>query len=272
MGAGWQRSGVNAFIPGDINYYDLGGPNMQGFQHGETDVVNHDRDNYRSFMADQLSGLAGQLGYDTSGYDLSDGYTPAYDQHTMDQYAAIGRPLPTQKKTMDDLYNDMNKDLSNFQRIRGASAGWDGKGNIRSTAEALYHQSEPGLWSPVTNPQSGVKQKHKGWAREEGADTIAALSVMLPAFGGWAGILGQGAAGTLTAGSGLGLTGALPAAAVNAGMGALVSGNTAGALGALGGAAGGIGGQYLGNMAGGFGTAGQILGSQVGRQVGQKLA
>src|SRR5215217_2479315 len=24
MGAGWQRSGVNAFLPGDLNYFDLG--------------------------------------------------------------------------------------------------------------------------------------------------------------------------------------------------------------------------------------------------------
>lgn len=263
MGAGWSREGVNAFLPGDLNYYDLGGTRMGQQPGGDTDAVYPERDEYRQDMANQLSKLAQKFGYDISGYDLTDGYTPAYSQSAIDQFKALGIDLPAQKKTMEDLYADLNKDLSNFQRIRGASAGWDGKGNMRSTAETLYYQVEPGKWVPISNPVSGRKAEHKGWAREDGAELLTGLSMIMPAFGGWAGLLGHGASGTLSAGAGLGLTSGLGSVIgnglantlVNSVMnGVMTGGNPQSILAGLGmstalqGAGGILGGKNLGDI------------------------
>lgn len=274
MGAGWQRTGVNAFLPGDLNYFDLGGENWKATQSGETDVTNPDQPRYRESIVQGLEGLAKKLGYDTSGYDLSAGYQPQHDQHTIDQYKALGINLDPGKKTLTNLYEDLNKDLSKFQRNRSASAGWDGSGNMRSTSETMYYEQEPGKWVPISSPKGGQKREHRGWAREEGADTLAAASVIMPAFGGWAGLLGQGTAGTLSAGSGLGLTSGLGGmignglanTVVNSVMNGIMSGGNPQSI--LSGLGSGILGQGAMGLAGGK-SLGDIFGGNLPSSTGQ---
>ena len=238
MDAAWVREGVNAFLPGDINYFDLGGDKWKGVQSGETAVVNPEQGEYRKSMVDSLSKLANQLDFDISGYDLSQDAANAgsnFDEFGMGAYndvaKLLGLPELERPKTLTTLYDDLNGQLKDFVRYRGASAGWDGSGNMRSTSETLYHNQD-GKWTPISTPKSGVKREHKGWAKEEGADTIAALSVMLPAVGGFAGLVN--------------MAGTSYAPLINAAGGYALSGNPTSLLGGL----GNFGGTQLGSALG----------------------
>lgn len=255
MDAAWMREGVNAFIPGDLNYFDFGGDSWQGQVSGETDVTNPEQAQYREAMVNDLSRVAKQLGFDISGYDLSAdtaSSTKRFDELGMSAYNEAAKQLGLAEierpKDLTSLYTDLNEILSPFVRYRGASAGWDGSDNMRSTSEALYHNAD-GVWTPISDTKSGVKREHKGWAREEGADTLAALSVMLPAVGGWAGLLGQ--AGTSYA------------PLINAAGGYAMTGNPTSLIGAL----GGYGGSQLAPSLGLSAGLGNQIGSQLLKQI-----
>lgn len=272
MGAGWSVNGIKAFMPGDLNAFDQLHDNNTDSESGSTYLTDSRAADLKGTM-DLVDDAARQLGYDVGGYRNDDPgrlalqFDPAA-RGRHQAYVDAGMTDPAEagwKGSASDKYDGLNKDLQNFYRIRAASAGWDGKGDPRSTATTMYYQQPNGDLMPISSPKFGRKPEHRGWAREEGAETIAGLSMMLPAFGGWAGLLGNGAAGTLTAGGGLGLTGSLPAGVVNAGMGAL----TGGGSGALAGGLGNWVGSSLGSQVGGQlgGQIGGQLGSQVGRAV-----
>lgn len=277
MSGGWQRRGIQAFLPGDLNFADMdwspvtsqygesGGPMDARVRGGfsEGDVARNsslgEYNDYLNSFRDQVVSLAGQLGYDTSGYNLDNidrlGMGPAWQERWVKESPSSRE---AGRGNFQDLVRDMNKDLSNFVRLRGASAGYDGRGNARSTSEALYYIKPDGTYVPVSPPRRGSKPEHRGWAREDGAEFIRGVSMLLPAVGGWAGLLGQGTAGTVTGlTGGLGLTTGVPSAIVNAGMSALLGGGTNGLLSGLGGYLGGLGAGALGLPPG--------LGSQVGR-------
>lgn len=126
------------------------------------------------------------------------------------------------------LYDDMNEYLKDYWGVSGkdplASYG------DRAATRALYRDDGSGNLQAVSNPRVyGKAPADNGFI---GRESLTALSLALPMFGGWAGMLGQGAAGTLSAGSGLGLTTGLGGtigtgaanALVNAGMGSLMNG------------------------------------------------
>lgn len=255
MDAAWVRQGVNAFIPGDLNYFDFGGDTWRGVQSGETDVVNPDRDQYRESMVKDLTRIANQLNYDISGYDLSsDAAQTSSDQSDLgiQNYNNIAKSLGlseiVQPKTLTNLYEDLNGILGDFVRYRGASAGWDGSGNMRSTSETLFHNTD-GVWTPISSPKSGVKREHGGWAKEEGAELIAGLSVLAPAIGGVAGLFGQ--AGTAYA------------PVINAAGNYALTGNPLSLIGAV----GNFGGTQLGSA---FGLSDSL--NNVAGRLGSELA
>lgn len=130
-------------------------------------------------------------------------------------------------RTLYDLVNDATKD---FYGIGGLSTGWSGTKHPRGASRTLYRDMGGGNLRPVSNPQHYMANETSG---DMLRGAVQDLSMVLPAFGGWAGILGTGTAGTLSAGSGLGLTTGLGSAIgtgaanalVNAGMGAMTSGS-----------------------------------------------
>jgi hypothetical protein len=186
----------------------------------------------------QLRDLAAGLGFNTQGYGNTD-------------------------TSLNALFNDMNDATKDYWGISGLE-GWSGNsgGGKDSAARTLYRDTG-GQLSPVTAPRyyRNVNDNKALISR----DAITGLSMVLPAFGGWAGILGQGAGGTLSAGSGLGLTGGLTSALgtgatnalVNAGAATLSSGGDwRSGLGSLFGA--GMGAGMQGNLGSMFQNVGDI--------------
>ena len=281
MGAGWITNGVSALDPTRVTPW-----NTAGWQDSAGDD-NRGNPEYQGLLdetKDWLTDTARRLGYDLSGYNLDDwgdvgqaqniGYqnNKQVAQWLKDQ--GLGNAglvdlsqygLGGQQKSLTDLKADMDKDLKDLYFIKSASAGWDGRGDMRSTASSTYYKGADGKLYPITASQGGRQPEDPGWVRGDGAELITGLSMMMPALGGWASLLGSGAAGTATAGGGLGLTSALPSAAVNAGVGAALGGGYGALAGGLGGYLGGLGGSAL------YGQAGQALGQQVGSQVGRSL-
>lgn len=153
----------------------------------------------------ELRNLASAVGVDPTGY--GDG----------------GKDM----RTLYDLVNDATKD---FYGIGGLSTGWSGTKHPRGASRTLYRDMGGGNLRPVSTPQHYMANETSG---DMLRGAVQDLSMVLPAFGGWAGILGAGTAGTLSAGSGLGLTTGLGSAIgtgaanalVNAGMGAMTSGS-----------------------------------------------
>jgi hypothetical protein len=154
-----------------------------------------------------------------------------------------------------DLYNDLNSHTKDYLSVGGLSQGWAGNG--RGGATRTVYKEEDGRLLPVTRPMHRQETKDNGFISR---DAIAGLSMMLPMFGGWAGMLGSGAAGTLTAGGGLGLTSGLSGAIgtgatnalVNAGIAGLSGGGARGALTSLGMAGAGAG---MSSLTGGSGLS-----------------
>ena len=265
MGAGWVRQGAAAFMPGDLNFSDMDWSPVTS-QYGEGGQQESNLDEYNSYLRSfqrDLSNVANNFGYDISGYDLNDigalggqRADPRYQSALRNSVSQTGREAGT--GNLQNLLDDLNTDLSGFYRMRGASSGWDGRGDPRSTATTMYYRQPNGDMVPISESQFGRKPEHQGWAREDGAELIRGLSMVMPAFGGWAGLLGSGTAGTVTGVTGgLGLTTGIPSAIVNAGMGAALGGGTNGLLGSLGGYLGGLGASELGLPTN--------LGSQLGR-------
>lgn len=223
-GAGYRSAnGLAAFMPQGWNLGSLSGPGgMDGNQHIDNGTAPQD-----------IMGMARAMGFDTSKYNLQDSsdlISADYDARSR----ANGLNTP-RTSGLGQLYNDMNAgELGRYSTIGGLSTGWgeDQDPAHRQAARTIYRDNGQGSLQPVHNSNFYHAEENPGWVRGEGADTISALSMMMPAFGGWAGVLGNGAAGSLSAGSGLGLTSGLSSAigtgATNALVGAGVSGLTGG--------------------------------------------
>lgn len=287
MGAGWRRSGAAAFMPGDMNFadYDWSPVTSQYGDAGGPETSNtsvDDMNSWKGAFTQSLVNLANQLGYDTSKYDLTDtgklgtNYAdPSYKSYALRRKLGLDN-RQAGSGNLQDLYDDMNKDLAGFTRMRQASAGWDGRGDPRSTATSLYYETSPGVYQPISPTQFGHQREHQGWAREEGAETLAGLSMIMPAFGGWAGILGNGVGGTLTAGGGLGLTSGLGAVgnmAANVIGNSLMSGRTPSLAGLFGGLVPGAASSLLngGNLSNLFGNAAAVAGAPSYSSLGQLM-
>lgn len=269
MGAGFYNNGIKAFLPGTYNVTEMPNWNNASDESGRNE--NQFYENTLKIgpearaLTSNINNATQQLGIDTSKFNgsnyrgLASNFGPggpAMQGTNADNYLSSISSGNMNAPGLTDLYGDLNNQLKDWSRVYQASSGWDGKNNARSTAETLYHQSSPGVWDAVGGSKFGVRPEHQGWAKEDGADLIAAISVMLPAVGGWAGL----------ANSALGTTGtALSNAAVNAAGGALMSGDARGMIGGLGGALGSAGGGALGNALGGYGQVGSQLGGLLGR-------
>lgn len=185
----------------------------------------------------------------------------------------------TRPNDITQMYQGANNELKDYWRVRGGSSGWDGKNNERSIASTTY-RNDNGVWNPISAPQYGVQPKNPGWIKGEGADFVGAMSMMLPAVGGWAGLANMAAPGAMSGVAGAignGATNAL----VNAAGSALMGGGTQGFLSSLvgGGLSSGasslMNGQGLSGMFGGnnvslgspnnFNSLSQYLGSGSGQ-------
>lgn len=127
------------------------------------------------------------------------------------------------------LYDDMNNYLKDYWGVSGKDPL--AKYGDKAATRALYKDDGAGNLQAVSNPRVyGKAPKDNGFI---GKESLTALSLALPMFGGWAGMLGSGTAGTLSANAGLGLTSSLGStigtgaanALVNAGMGSLMNGS-----------------------------------------------
>lgn len=228
-GAGMANRGVQAFLGGGFQPYQR--------EYGGTDagmIAPPDAE----AQWQQLRNLAGGLGFNTQGYGNSD-------------------------QDLNALYNDMNQATKDYWGVSGLE-GWTGnKGSGTNSAARTLYKDVGGQLSPVTAPRyyRNVNDNKALISR----DAITGLSMVMPAFGGWAGILGQGAGGTLSAGSGLGLTSGVSSAIgtgatnalVNAGAATLSNGGDwRSGLGSLFGA--GIGAGMQGNLGSMFQNVGDI--------------
>lgn len=173
---------------------------------------------------------------------------------------------PTEDQT-NQLYNQLQGQLSNYYNIGGLSQGWDGSSNAMSDRSTMYMNNGQGSLIPVSGSQSVAPSVNNGYMKSEaGQQLLSALSVVAPAFGGAAGIIGEGAAGTVEgAGGGLGLTSGLGSYIGNGAASALgnaaVSGVTGGLPGAVGSLVGSAGNAALGSMMGGATTLGSMFGA-----------
>lgn len=127
------------------------------------------------------------------------------------------------------LYDDMNDYLKDYWGVSGKDPL--AKYGDKAATRALYKDDGSGNLQAVSNPRVyGKAPKDNGFI---GKESLTALSLALPMFGGWAGMLGSGTAGTLSANAGLGLTSGLGStigtgaanALVNAGMSSLMNGS-----------------------------------------------
>lgn len=195
---------------------------------------------------DTLFQLAHNLGIDTTKYERTPGSMGIRGERSGSNDAMA-------------LFDEVNRRTRDYVSVGGLTQGWSG-GNPGTTSRTIYKEVD-GQLLPVSRPRYHQRRTNNGLISR---DAIAGMSLMLPAVGGWAGILGQGGAGTLNAGAGLGLTSSLPASAVNVGVNSLIAGrlNPMSLLGLVGG-----GGQFqspLSSFQGALGSTG--LGrSELGR-------
>lgn len=188
---------------------------------------------------------------------------PAQWQSLRDLAGGVGfnaRPYGNNNMALYDAMNDYTKDYYN---VAGLSGGWTGGNLGNAAARTLYKDVGGGNLNPVSAPRRYTNvNDDKGFI---GKESLTALSLALPMFGGWAGMLGSGTAGTLSAGSGLGLTTGMGSAIgtgatnmlVNAGMNAAMNGS--GGQGFLGSLAGGLGGSALGSLTGSANNLGSLF-------------
>jgi hypothetical protein len=196
-------------------------------------------------------------------------YRPAADsgqqwQQLRDLSAGLGFDARPYGNNNAALYDAMNNYTRDYYGVGGLE-GWSGRPGAGrdSAARTLYRDDGTGMLNPVTAPRyyRNVNDDKPFIGRE----SLTALSMALPMFGGWAGMLGSGTAGTLSAGSGLGLTTGLGSAIgtgatnalVNAGMGAMMNGS--GGQGFLGNVLGSLGGAAMGSITGGANNLGNLF-------------
>ena len=190
---------------------------------------------------ENLMGVSAQTGYDTSPYSMDPwaqddvmlqpggiSYGDLYRrQLAREQGASRGGAL--------DLWDGLNDYTKDYMSIGGLSTGWDGsltgdrRPNARNNAVTLY-KKEGNKLLPVSQPRLGVEERSGSWL-DQNQEGVTGLSMMLPMFGGWAGMLGTGTAGTLSAGSGLGLTTGLGSAIGTGAANALTNAAIGSALG-----------------------------------------
>lgn len=199
-----------------------------------------------------LFGLAHDLGFNMSNY------RPAANNQANDFWAMRGIADPQGGTSTNQLMNQLNDYTKDYYGVSGMSSGWDGgKNGYRGAASTLYKDNGQGQLQAASLPQMFKAKENSGFFKQEaGRELLTALSMVMPAFGGAAGLLGQGAAGTLSAGSGLGATSGLASAIGTGATNALVN---AGSNYLLSGGRGGIGG-ILGSLGGaGLSAAGNSL-------------
>ncbi len=239
MGAGGIDRGVAAFLGGAYSPFSTNGA---GYGDDATGGMGTTTTDFNS-----LINLAHQVGYDTSKYNLDPNQTnPAANDPRATRNGDMG---------INGLYDDMNQYLSNYYGVGGLSSGWDGSKSPLSAAHTLYQDVGGGNLVAASQPVHYQATPNQGWLKsDQGRDMLSAASIVMPAFGGWAGLLGQGTAGTLSAGSGLGLTTGLSGAIgtgatnalVNAGINSALQGTgSQGFLGSLAGSLGGAAGNSL---------------------------
>ena len=138
---------------------------------------------------------------------------------------------PSSYGSRQDMYNDLQNRTNDYYTVGGLTQATAGRANGNLAQRALYQfNPNTGTLDAASRPVNYVDSADHGFIGREG---IQALSMVLPAFGGWAGMLGNGTAGTLSAGGGLGLTSGLGStigtgatnALINAGAGALMNGS-----------------------------------------------
>lgn len=149
----------------------------------------------------------------------------------MDPWAIAGTNF-NDAAQVNSLYKNIDSRLQDYRLITGLQPGQSGL----KTYETIYKNNN-GQLNPVWAREWARPEDH-GWAKSEsGGSFLQAMSMMLPAVGGWAGLAGQTA----------GTAGATAAnVAGNAAMGYL-QGGVKGALGSLAGQAGGAAGAAAGN-------------------------
>lgn len=173
----------------------------------------------------------------------------------------------TGRQGASSFINDLNTATNPYYSVSGLSRSWAPNPNdARQAATTLYQNNGQGQLQQAAPSTFYSAPRTGGFLRQNADEISGILGTVLPAFGGWAGILGQGATGTLTAGGGLGLTGGLSSAIgntatnalVNAGVGSLINGT--GGQGFLSSLAGGGLNSLAGNALGGLSNT---LGSNV---------
>ena len=246
MGAGRLDRGVAAFmdpnwsaVPSGVFNQGIDGP-------GTEEVAARTAANNRPLMQ-----FLASRGYDLSGVDPTRMIEMTRGRQQFAQLAGTNR--------LGEAFGRADTDLQDYYRLRGGSAGWDGRNNMRGIATTLYH-NDNNVWSPVSAPQFSVQPRNPGWLRGEGSEFVAAASMMLPMVGGWAGLFNSVAPSLSTSlSSAIGQTAAN--GLINSAANSLLSGNLGGMISGLGGAAGGALGQGLGTF-----------GSQIGSMLGRRLA
>lgn len=232
--AGDVAQGLWAFLPRAWESYKA--PTGVGGDAADSTTTYFDEENSRN--AATLANIANQMGYDLNGFNLGSWGQQGMHAPTGGQPQLVaqnapymtGSGQPTNNNTLSGLFQTLNDDLKNYAKFNTASAGWDGKNDPRGMSSTMYYQTSPNVWEPVSRPNFYSNPKKGSWAQEEGSELIAAASMIAPAFGGWAGMLGNGTAGTLTAGGGLGLTGGLSSTIGSGLTNALVNAGVQGAL------------------------------------------
>lgn len=221
-GAGWMDRGATAFLGGGFNPWtqefvgDNGGTGFVAPKHADAQI-------------DQLFELGAALGIDTSKYSRSPG--------SIDMRG--NRASSNDSMALFDAINDATKD---YVSVGGLSQGWSG-GPGNTVARTIYREQD-GRLLPVSRPQFHGNNQDTGFFSDEFKDAV--MTTILPAVGGWAGLVGQAgtaaapyinAAGNVAAGAARGGSqGALGAAFSQLG-------------GAVGGAAAGDVGRTLGSRA-----------------------
>ena len=207
--------GVAAFMPEGWNLGSLSGPGgMDGDQHMDNGTAPQD-----------IIGLANKYGFDTSKYNLQDTSDLAsadYDGRSR----ANGLNVP-KSNGVGQLYNDLNaSDIGKYERIGGLSGGWDGTALADRGASSTLYRNDNGVYTPAQASGHYKAITDPGWIKGEGADLVAAASII----GG--GMLG-GSALAGAAGAGGGAAGAGGAAAGAGGGAAAAGGGTAGFYGSV---------------------------------------
>lgn len=224
-GQGTMAQGVNAFLGSSYTPYTQGGTSGEGGFGSSID------------NSQQLFNLAKSIGYDTTGYTND----PAH---------------------VNMLYSNLNDKLKDYYNVNGLSSGWTGSGDPRGASSTMYIKQGDQLIPTNWGSNGYSAPTSSSINRASNMEQLAALSSVLPVFGGVGGILGAGTAGTLSAGAGLGLTNGLASAIGTGATNALVNAGTSYALSGGQGGMGSVLGSLGGSLAGAAGNS--LLGNQNG--------